>query len=169
MASKIKPAKDDKIFKIKEDGTIITEDNTTQPQKKKSKKWLWFLLIIPVSFLCLLVGYLIERERYDEREEKHKEYVSRLITQKVYELIGADQVYWTTEGVSVTLHLYSDCSEFYNMPVSQGSVAGAIKYFIKQRGVNYNTTQGVWISSSITLHNGDEVLCKTCKNKVNKR
>jgi hypothetical protein len=128
--------KGEEVFKIGEDGTIIkTEGQSTQAQKTKGKKWLWLFLIIPVFLLGVWIHSVIEENHYREireqeiREEKHYHEISRPITQRIYELTRADKVYWTTEGVGVTLHLYSDCQEFHNMPVSQGRVTDAVRYY----------------------------------------
>ncbi|MDR3286767.1 MAG: hypothetical protein LBT27_04935 [Prevotellaceae bacterium] len=62
MMNKINPSEDNKIFKIKEDGTIMRAGKNLKLHKKKRLKFLWLLLIIPIPFVIYSLIDIQERE-----------------------------------------------------------------------------------------------------------
>ena len=140
MGNNINPNEDNKVFKIREDGTLVRESGEEKPKKKKITEW--FRLLYQQKYakwLWLLLGILILIIIIIARDCSHKnyeiEYSTRQIEQAVYELQGRDGVFWTTRGTNTNLHLYNNCPKFSGMPIESGNTIDAVRYFYNVRNL----------------------------------
>jgi hypothetical protein len=107
---KLEIRKDDGAFKVKEDGTIVRIDKTSN-----------------TDISCDYTQ--------TDAEKKQEDRTVREIEEESFSLINSDYVYWTTQGINTDIHLFCDCSVFHGRKVSEGNVRKAVEYFLREREV----------------------------------
>jgi hypothetical protein len=104
---KVNISEDGDAFKVKDDGTIVRIDKTSNTDEYSQT----------------------------EAEKKHEDRTVREIEEGSFSLINSDYIYWTTQGTNSDIHLFRDCSVFHGRKVLEGNIRTAVEYFFRDREV----------------------------------